>query len=167
MQKIIIAGFAGIGKTTLGKKYKNVIDLDAAEYVYDDRDLQHLSIEQRKGMNRKPNPDWPDNYINAIKEALNIYDIILVWDRPDVLNEYEKNYFDYWIIYPDKEAVKSYNVRYLNRGNSQEYVKKKMRQYKEYCTVFEQKNVKKILLSKEETLEDYLLTREDIKLIKM
>ena len=33
---LIIAGFSGIGKTYLGNKYKNVIDLDPAPYAYTD-----------------------------------------------------------------------------------------------------------------------------------
>ena len=165
MEKIIIAGFAGVGKTTLGKKYKNVIDLDAAEYVYDDKELEHLTIEQRKGMNRKANPNWPQNYINAIKEALNDYDIVLVWDRPDILKEYEKNGFDYWIVFPTEEEIQNYKIRYLGRGNSQEYVDKKLKQYVEYSKIFKEKNVKKVTLAANETLEDYLLKNENIKLI--
>jgi len=157
MSKIIIAGFAGIGKTTLGQKYENIIDLDSAEYVYDDTELQHLNVEQRKGMNRKSNPNWPQNYINAIKEALEQYDIVLVWDRPDILEEYEKNGFDYWLAFPTEEAVNDYKSRYLSRGNSQEYVDKKLKQYIEYSKIFKQKNVKKILLSENEILEDYLV----------
>lgn len=56
---IVIAGFSGIGKTVLGTKYKNVLDLDAAPYVYDDTDMLSISFEQRKGMKRKANPAWP------------------------------------------------------------------------------------------------------------
>ena len=56
---IIIAGFAGIGKTTLAKKYKNVIDLESSLYKYDNIGLEGIPVEQRKGTIRNPNKDWP------------------------------------------------------------------------------------------------------------
>lgn len=81
---IIIAGYSGTGKTTFAKKYKNVIDLDASEYVYDETDLLNIDIERRKGEYRKPNPNWPGNYIEGIKKALDKYDIVLVCDREEL-----------------------------------------------------------------------------------
>ena len=73
---IVIAGFSGIGKTTLAKKYKNVIDLDSAEFVYNDSNMLHIPFEKRKGEKRNPNINWPNNYINAIKEAIHQYDLV-------------------------------------------------------------------------------------------
>lgn len=32
---VIISGFGGVGKTTLAKKYKNVIDLESSPFKYD------------------------------------------------------------------------------------------------------------------------------------
>ena len=87
-KSIVISGFSGIGKTTLAKKYKNVIDLDAAEFVYDDSNIIHIPFEQRKGEKRNPNKNWPNNYIRAIKDAIQRYDLILVWDREDIIGEY-------------------------------------------------------------------------------
>lgn len=157
MSGIIIAGFSGIGKTTLGKKYKNVVDLDSAEFAYDDSGLEHLSLEQRKGMKRKMNPDWPLNYIDKIKSLLELYDYILVWDRPDVLKEYDKNNISYCVCYPDKGALEIYKERYRKRGNSEFYINKKINQYYENMRIYEKSNIKKIILFGNETLEDYLL----------
>ena len=97
---IVIAGFAGIGKTTLAKKYQNVIDLDAAKFAYSDIGLEYLSMEERKCRRRSPNPKWPNNYIKAKIKASKEYDIVLVWDRPDVVAEYLKHNLDFTFCYP-------------------------------------------------------------------
>jgi len=154
---IVIAGFSGIGKTELEKKYKNVIDLDAAEYIYDDTEIMHIPFEQRKGMNRKKNPNFPKNYIDAIKDAKIKYDLVLVWDRQDIITEYIKNNIDFILCYPDEKDIITYKIRYKNRGNTDEYIKWKLNQYYEKIPFFNKLCIKKIILSNNETLEDYLI----------
>lgn len=154
--RIIIAGFSGVGKTILANKYKNVIDLDAAPYVYDDSDLQDIPFEARKGMNRKSNPLWPENYISAIKEAIKEYEIILIWDREDIIKEYIANDIDFIICYPAKDDLNNYVERYRNRGNREEYIKWKIGQYEDRISFFNSLDVKKIILDNNQTLEDYL-----------
>lgn len=157
MEKLVIAGFAGIGKTTLSKKYKNVIDLDSSKYAYDDSDLEHLTIEEREGLKRKQNPKWPDNYIKAILDALTTYDFVLVWEREDILEEYRKNHIPFVLCYPKEDALETYKKRYKNRGNNEIYIEKKIGEYQRRIHEFETMKVDKMILSNEETLEDYLL----------
>ena len=45
---IIIAGFATCGKSVLGKKYSNVIDLESSNYKYNTTGLKNVSVEMRK-----------------------------------------------------------------------------------------------------------------------
>ena len=61
---IIIAAFATCGKTVLGKKYKNIKDLESSPFKNIMRD--DLSMEEQKGTKREINPMWPQNYYNAI-----------------------------------------------------------------------------------------------------
>lgn len=156
---LIIAGFSGIGKTMLAKKYKNVIDLDSSEFVYDDSDIIDIPFEKRKGIkNRKKNLLWPQNYINTIislKEKGN-YDIILVWDREDIIKEYLLNKIDFVLCYPSKEDLYNYSKRFKNRGNTEEYIQFKLEQYNEKMEFFKELNVEKIILPYNYTLEDYL-----------
>ena len=77
-QGIIIAGFATCGKTYLGNKYSNVIDLESSNYKFDNSETINISTEERKGTNRKINPNWPSNYYKAIVDAQKKYDVILV-----------------------------------------------------------------------------------------
>jgi len=153
---IIIAGFSGIGKTTLAKKYKNVIDLDSAEFVYDDSNMLHVPFEKRKGEKRKPNINWPNNYINAIKEAIHQYDLVLVWDREDIIEEYIKNDIDFILCYPTKEDLNEYIKRFRARGNTEKYIQMKLKQYDEKIKLFTNLKIEKIILTNNETIEDYL-----------
>ena len=162
---IVISGFSGIGKTTLAQKYKNVIDLDSAEFVYDDSNMLHIPFEQRKGEKRNPNPNWPMNYIKVIKEVIQNYDLILVWDREDIINEYLKNQIDFSLCYPAKDDLPYYIKRFQSRGNTEKYIQMKINQYDNKMEFFKTLNVKKIILSNNETLEDYL-RKNDFKLIE-
>lgn len=153
---IVIAGFSGVGKTVLGTKYKNVLDLDAAEYVYDDSDCLHIPFEKRKGEKRKLNSSWPQNYIVAIQDALYKYDFILVWDREDIIREYMKNDIAFILCYPSREDLSYYVERYRSRGNTEKYISWKLAQYDEKVKFFETLSVPKIILDNRKTLEDYL-----------
>lgn len=50
---IIVAGFGAIGKTTLGNKYDNVIDMESGYYQWDNTGFENIPYEQRKGKKRK------------------------------------------------------------------------------------------------------------------
>ncbi len=154
----IIAGYPGVGKTYLASKYKNVIDLDSAQFAYIiDDELLNLKSEKRKGLYTKNNPNWPQNYIDAIKIAIKNYDYVLVWTRMDAIEEYQKNNFNFSICYPDKNSFLNYEKRYKDRENNDIYINKKNKEYYEYIEIFEKMKVNKIILKGKETLEDYLL----------
>ena len=158
MKGIIIAGFAGVGKTTLAKKYKNVIDLESSTYRWDNSELEDIPTEERKGTVRKPNESWPENYISAIKNSQSKYDIVLVWIHPDVLKIYEQNNIQYTLCYPNKDSLHIYRQRYIDRGNNEHYVSKVTGSYDMRFEQFKALDSSGIILEGEQTLEDYLLS---------
>ena len=164
---MIIAGWAGIGKTTLAKKYKNCIDLESSAYkwIYSDEDKKNS--EKLKGdKSRTPNPDYPMNYINAIIDASKKYDVVCVWSHPEhALAYYDQYGIDYVLCYPTKDANAEYTNRMRNRGNTDEFIKSLNNVYEKRFEEFNNNPHKKIILNPHETLEDRLLEM-GIKLIK-
>ena len=153
----VIAGFAGIGKTSLAKKYKNVFDLESTAYKYDNTGSECFNEEQLKGRKRGLNPLWPQNYINEIKAGMWEYDILLVKSNPDILKIYDKENISYIICYPCREALIEYKQKYIHRGNSAEWIERTINSYDSKVQQWDENPNKKIVLNRGETLEAYLI----------
>lgn len=164
---IVIAGFAGIGKTTLAKKYKNVIDIESSPYKWDYSKVDNSNLEKLKGMeNRKRNSNFPKNYIEAIQKAKTKYDIVLVWIHPEeILPYYDINGIDYYLCFPTKTAIKEYKKRFIERGNNDNYIHHVLHNYDRRYKQFKDNPHKHIELTEGETLETALLKMR-INLIK-
>lgn len=115
---IFIYAFTATGKSTLSKKYKNVIDMESTLYKY----LGNLTEnEEMKSTPRELNSKWPQNYFKALMEVKDKYDYILISD--DICNEFlQKNNFEYWWIYPNENLKEEYLERCRKRGNNNEFV---------------------------------------------
>ena len=164
---IIISGFGGVGKTELAKRYKNVIDLESSPYKYNYSGISKLNFEQVKGKEgRELNANYPENYIKAIKKAMQKYDIVCVrYNADEPVDFYDTYGLKYIVCYPTKKAYKKYRQRFIARGNSDQWIEKNKRLFEiafQRCKRFKGE---KILLHDNETLESALIKR-GYKLIK-
>jgi GTPase SAR1 family protein len=155
---IVIAGFAGVGKTTLAKKYRNVIDLESSPYKYDYTGIDKSQYEKVKGsQDRELNKDYPQNYINAILEAQTKYDIVLIWLHPEMLEECDRYGIEYMLCCPSIDAFINYRNNLIVRGNNIVFVDKLLSVYPKRYQQFQSSTNSKIELGIGETLEDKLL----------
>lgn len=162
---MIIAGFATCGKSFLGKKYKNVIDLESSLYKHIVSN-NNLSSEERKGTKRDINCEWPQNYYDAIIEAKNNYDIVLVQLKPEHFDYFDKHNIKYSIAYPNINNWKEVEKRCVERGNNEAFITKLKEVFKQYYEDSIKRNYDKLyILNNNETLEDVLINN-NIKLIK-
>lgn len=101
--------------------------------------------------------NYPENYINAIKEAVKKYDIVCVrYNGDEEIDFYDTYGLKYMVCYPTKSAYQTYIQRFKERGNSDEWIEKN-KQYYEICRKrCKNFNGEKILLHNDETLEDAL-----------
>jgi len=154
---MIIAGFAGIGKTYLSKKYKNVIDLESSDYkwIYDE---EIKDKEKRKGItDRKFNLCWPDNYIDDIVKNEKKYDIVLISQSIDVLAELRIMKIPFLVAIPKLENKQEYIKRCKDRGNNETFITFIDNYYEHLITKLMKRNDHKIVLEYGEYLEDVVL----------
>lgn len=115
---IFIYAFTATGKSTVSKKYSNIIDMESTLYKYINIDAEDETL---KSTPREINKEWPNNYFNALNEVKDKYDYILISD--DICNNFliENNY-EYWWIYPNRELKEEYIKRCKDRGNNEEFI---------------------------------------------
>ena len=90
---IFVYASTATGKSTCGKKYKNVIDMESTIYKYLNNSEEKEAIKGNK--DRKLNPDWPSNYFKKLEEVKDKYDYILISD--EVCNVFLlKNNYEYF-----------------------------------------------------------------------
>lgn len=160
---IIISCFATCGKSILGKKYKNVIDLESSSFKHLNSDTM-LSVEERKGTKRELNPMWPQNYYDAIMKASKQYDIVLVQLKPEHFDYFDKHNIKYSIAYPNIENWKEVEFRCINRGNNDAFIKRLREVFIPYYEDAIKRNYYKLyILNDKENLEDVLI-KDNIKL---
>ena len=123
---ILIGGFKAIGKSTLAKKYGNVIDLESTsfEYIIDEK-LKQIPVEKRKGLkNRVKNPDYHLNYYNELLSNHKKGNIVLFATKPEVIELLRKNNVSYLVVWPEESMLEESVERSRKRGNTEDLISK-------------------------------------------
>ena len=132
--KVIVLAYAGSGKTEMTKRYDGIWNPSSDEYRYVwDKNIPH---EQRKSNpNRIENPDFPNNYIDAISEHVG-KDLILLPLTEKLFPLYDSNEFrskmkGARIVFacPSEDGFKAYEERFKARGNSQSFIENRRKEF--------------------------------------
>lgn len=128
MKAKIISAFPGCGKTTYckdwGKNENNkfgnhnigdiILDSDSSEFSW---------VKDSEGNNTKErNPEFPNNYIQHIKDNIYSANIIFVSSHKVVRDALKEHGIDYHIFYPDKSLKETWLEIYRNRGNDESFI---------------------------------------------
>ena len=155
---IVIAGFGAIGKTVVGNKYDNFIDLESSYYKWDNTGFGNLSSEELKGIVRPINKNWPSNYHQAIVEARKKYDVVLTSMHDHVLKFLEQNSIEYYLAFPTLDSAEIIKQRCYARGNNENFVNILIDTLYSFDKKLDNYHPIKILrLNKNEYLEDVLI----------
>jgi len=120
---MIISAFAGSGKSYATKQLENAIDLESSDYQWIYEDDVTDDVEARKGIdNRKKNPNFIKDYVDAIERVKDEYDQVFIAAQPAVLEELVNRNIPFTVAYPTKDSKDTYIQRYIDRGNNEQFV---------------------------------------------
>lgn len=151
---MIVSAFAGVGKTTLARKYnKDVIDLESGDFKW----IESGNTEATKGDNtRTQNPKFPINYLEAIKKANSEYKVVLISQHEVIRKCLDAVKLDYIIVYPDISMKQEFIERYQKRGNNTGFINLIVHNWEKWISDLNMINGhEKIILQKGQYLEDY------------
>lgn len=117
----VIAGYWGIGKKTFMKALPTIcmelnreitaVNLIATDYHY-------IQVEKNPNLKnsgtRNINPEWPRNYIRAIKEYMGRVDYIFISTTSDIQEAMWIADIDFTLIYPEPSLYYEYIGRYID-----------------------------------------------------
>lgn len=135
----VIAGFPGVGKSTLFKELKDsdkkVLDSDSSTF---------------------DKKDFPDNYIKHIKEKTEDGYTILGSSHDTVRNALIKEGIPFTLVYPDKSLKDEYLERYKERGSPEKFISLLDENWDKWigqCDDLDNDLVKKVVLKSGEFLD--------------
>lgn len=165
----IIAAFAGVGKSYIGKKYKNILDLESTYYKWLENGVAHLTEEERKGnKNRVLNPNWPKNYIAEIIRQKDNYDIVLIQlshkrlNNEQIFEYFKENNIEFYVARPNLSGWKHIEQRLKNRGNTNDFIYQVKDNFEIFIEEFSKNTYNQIIIEDGEFLEDALIKNKFI-----
>jgi hypothetical protein len=116
MRTKIISAFPGTGKSYYYGKYPNTtLDSDSSNFSW---------VKDENGNNTKErNPEFPQNYINHIKENIGKYKYIFVSSHKEVRDALLDNRLFFYLVYPSENRKDEFLERYRSRGNDEKFIK--------------------------------------------
>jgi len=156
LEHMIVASYAGTGKTTLAKTLpQRFVDFVCMPYKY------LLEPNNNCGESCKANPnnimqdEWPYNYVSAISEALNSDKILLIPTDLYVLALLREKKIPYFLCYPCRHAKDNYLGRFLDRGNTTDFIDVFIGRWDNFIDAFEHDSYgKHIVLQPDQFLSD-------------
>lgn len=119
MKAKIISAFPGCGKTYSFNHRKNdfagILDSDSSNFSWL-FDAQGNPTKQR-------NPNFPQNYIQHIKDNLDKVEIIFISSHKQVRDALKENDLPYVLIYPSIDQKEKWLEIFKKRGNYDEFIK--------------------------------------------
>lgn len=163
---MIIMAHAGTGKTTLAKMYPDkVLDFMASPYKYHSQPSDKcIDIEKVKASTmRVRNEKYPANYIEALKENMNSGKVLLISSCVMIRKLLQNEKIPYILCYPQRDAKDLYCKRYIDRGNTNDFLSLIVGNWDYFIDIHESDNWgKHIVMKPHEFLSDVL---EESKLI--
>ena len=117
----VIAAYPACGKSYFTENARDFFDNENPIIL--DSDSSKFSWIYEDGIKTdKRNPDFPQNYINHIKENIGKADVIFVSSHSVVRKALSKNNIKFTLVVPKKICLNEWMIRYINRGNDNDFI---------------------------------------------
>ncbi len=166
-ERLLVVAYMGTGKTVLARDYSNVIDLDFQDYMYIyDKSIRNLPLEKRKGKTelRTENSEYPNNFITKIIVELEKDKIVAVPFIDHVLDAINSDKFKQVVnqtriilVFPYFNNFEEYVERFKRRGNNEEFILRRRKEFPDLIRLFENLNYEKILIKPNQFLSQALI----------
>lgn len=153
---VLLARYYGIDKQPLLEKYKDkkILELDKEFFQY----LHPTVSKDSTKLSGSIHPNFPENFIQRIREELANYDIIIVFYNNDLLRAMP---FPFTLIYPALDYKTECLDNVLKAGYSEHVTNSISKAFDEEIALIESKHYTKVAVHKGETI----LTEEATKII--
>lgn len=112
----IISAFPGTGKTFYHSKHpETTLDSDSSNFSW--------ILDENGSKTNVRNPDFPNNYIQHVKENIGKYEFIFVSSHKEVRDALIKNNIFFYLVYPSINRKNEFIQRYKDRGNTESFIK--------------------------------------------
>jgi hypothetical protein len=150
---MIVAAFAGVGKTYFCNQVENSKDFVCMPYKYfmDDYDPVLDGERVKADINLRRNFEYPRNYIEAILENADKYKYFVIPSDTYVLGGLDVPYV---LCYPVRSAKEEYFKRFVRRGNSEQFLEIFIDNWDHFMNILECMECQKIILKEDEYLLD-------------
>lgn len=159
---ILVLAYPGTGKTYIAENYSDVSDLEFQHFRYDYGSYKNLPLEQLKGRTdiRTLKPEWPNNFFEFLERELEKTKCVLVPFATSLLPvlDYLSNEKNVRVIFAiqEKNMFESIVQTYKQRGNSDEFVERRRKDFFKAHNVIDLSKFEKIYLTNGEFLLDGL-----------
>jgi hypothetical protein len=107
---MIICGFAGIGKSTMARENAGVVDLESTPFQ----------------------KDW-STYARVARHMRDSGYIVLVSCHKELRTHLYNNGIKYYVVLPNPENKEAFIQRYINRGNSEDFIRMLDENWESFC----------------------------------
>lgn len=124
---MIIAAFTGVGKSYFAHHVADSKDFPVMPFKYVGLNNPNITKEEAERSKADPehvlNPEWPDNYIQAVANQYHDYRYFIIPSDRKVLQGLQLLQIPYILVYPERNAKKIYQKRYIDRNNTDDFLK--------------------------------------------
>jgi hypothetical protein len=125
---MIIAAFAGTGKTHFCNLYPRALDFVIMPFKYKNYTQIADSCTESESIKAHPDlelrPDWRDTYYEALINTYHRYpnEVLVIPTDREILLRLNQNDIPYTVVYPNRNLREEYRARYVTRGNTDAFL---------------------------------------------